>query len=163
MCERKLIEPMRKSHAADRDAELAGVGEIRKALATRRMFLHEEHLAFASVCRAPLPQTALERAKRAWPVFAWVPTLEFFQERDGVELGVGLQQRQEFGFPDCGQRIRARTPAARRALGRQRFEVFDSAGATLADARLRGSGRLRAGSTEAFASAATQKRPLVAT
>jgi hypothetical protein len=144
MRERKLIEPMRERLAGDRNAKLVGVGEIREALATRRMLLHEEDLAFAAVSSAPLPHTALERPKRTWPVFAWALALELLQERDGAEVRVGLQQRQKFGFPDLRQRIWASTPLTRRALRGERFEGFDSAGASLADTCLRGSGRLPA-------------------
>jgi hypothetical protein len=75
MRERKLIEQMGERLALDRDAESAGVGEIREPLATWWMFLREEYLTLAAVGSAPLAYAALERPKRSRPVFTWAAPL----------------------------------------------------------------------------------------
>jgi hypothetical protein len=85
------------------------------------MFLREEDLTLAAVGRAPLPDAALERPKRGRPIFTWPAPLQFLQQRHGIELRIGLQERQEFGLPDLRKRIRTRSPLPLRALRWERF------------------------------------------
>ena len=96
MRERKLIEPMCERDARDRDAQFAGVGEIRKALTTWRMFLSEKHFALSTVGSAPLPHPALKRAQSTWSVLAWIAALQLLEQRHGAQVRALPQQRKQF-------------------------------------------------------------------
>ncbi len=77
----ELIQPMTKSGASDRDADIVGYREIGKSLAARWMFLSKEHRATGSVLSAPVAYAALNRAHLPDRVLAGSPSLKFLKQR----------------------------------------------------------------------------------
>jgi hypothetical protein len=136
MRQRELVQPVREGYPADLHAELVGDGEVRQPEPARRVFLREVHVAFGAVHRAPLAQPPLQGAQHADAVVDGVAPLQLFEQRDGVELWVGLQQRDDFAVPHRGQRVLAGAPAARLTLRGQAVARFDAPRAALADGRL---------------------------
>ena len=114
--ERELVQPVVEALAIDDDVEIVGDGEVRQPKPAWRMFLREVDLAFGTVHGPPLPQPTLQGAKHALVIVAGMTTLQLFEQRHRVEFGVDLQQRNDFGVPDIGQRIVARSPAPLRPL-----------------------------------------------
>jgi hypothetical protein len=138
--ERELVDPVREGDAGDDHFEFVADGEVGQPEAARRMLLREEDLALGAVHGAPLADAALQGAQDRRAVLARIAPLQFLQQRDRVERGVGLQQRNDLAVPDRCQRISPGTPGPFFALGRQSVAVFDAPGTALADAGL-GCGR----------------------
>src|SRR5215471_21847719 len=55
----EVVEPMIERNASDAHPKLGGIGEIRQALLTRRMFLAKDHLPFGTMQRLPEADPAL--------------------------------------------------------------------------------------------------------
>ncbi len=108
----ELVQPVIEGDAVDHDAEVVGDGEVRQAEPARRMLLRKEDVALGAVHGSPLSQAPLQRAQHAGVVLAGMAALQFLQQRDGVQLRVGLQQRHDFGIPYGSQRVVARAPAS---------------------------------------------------
>ena len=96
MGEHELVETMVESRAFHDDVELVGHGEVGQPQAAWRMLLREVDLAFGAVRGPPLPQAALQGAKHALVIGAWMAALKLLEQRDGVELVVDTQQRDDF-------------------------------------------------------------------
>ena len=100
------------------------------------MFLGEVDLALGAVHGPPLAHAPLQGAQHVAAVVAGVTPLQLFEQRDGIELGVSLQQRDDLSVPNAAQRVVAGAPGAFRRLRGQRGAGFDAPGAALADAGL---------------------------
>jgi hypothetical protein len=105
---------MREGDARDRDAQLRGVREIDRRLATRRRHLLKVHFGFRSVQRAPVPESALERPHLAIPKLVRMLVPEELQDHLRFEhtFRVAPQQRLDLRGPDAGERVRPRSPIA---------------------------------------------------
>ena len=57
-------------------------------------------LALGAMRGPPLPHPTLRGAEHAFVVLARVATLQLFEQCDGVELDVDLQQWNDFGVPN---------------------------------------------------------------
>ena len=106
----KLVQAVSKRHASNLHVEFVCHGEVRYALASRRVFLRKVDLPFGSKLGTPQMDTALQGAQHACIPLAGIAALEFFEQGDGVEPGIGLQQRNDFAIPDRTERVFSGSP-----------------------------------------------------
>jgi hypothetical protein len=111
--EREVIEKMVERRAADADAEVAGVGEVRQAEAAWRMGLREHHLPLGAVHRAPVAHAPLQGAADPLAIGAGEGAVEFMQHRHRLEARRALQQGDDEALPDKHQRVLPRAPVPR--------------------------------------------------
>ena len=138
MRQRELVDPMWEGDAGDDHLELVADGEVRQPETARRVLLREEDLALGAMHGAPLAHAALQRAQDVRAVGTGVAALQFLQQRDRVEHGVGFEQRHDFAVPHRGQRVGSGAPCSFLALRGQGLAVFDAPGTAVADADLGG-------------------------
>ena len=86
----KLVQAVSKNCARNLHVELVCHGEVRNTLAPWRVFLGEVDLPLLPKLGAPQAYAALQGPQHAGVPPAGVATLEFFEQGDGVEPGIGL-------------------------------------------------------------------------
>jgi hypothetical protein len=96
--------------------KLVGHCEVRKALAPWWMFLGEVDLPLTTKPGTPQAYTPLQGAQPSAVPLTWVTALEFFEQGNGVESGIGLQQRDNLAVPDRNQRVFSGAPVPLGAL-----------------------------------------------
>ena len=106
---------MHEHDAADPHAELGRVREVDGGLPAWQVLLLEEHLLRRPVKGPPVPQAALQRPSLARNEPPWVALLQELEKRRPSKnsLFVGLEQRNDLGVPDLGERIGSRPPVPR--------------------------------------------------
>ena len=111
-------------------------------MATGRVLLSKVDLTLCPELGTPQAHAPLQGAQNARVPLAGVAALEFFEQGDGVEVNVGLQQRNDLAVPDQAKRVFSSTPVAFRALRRQALGLVDAPGAALTNACLGSGGDL---------------------
>ena len=129
---------MREWSARQGDAELAGVGEVREGLPAGRMLLPEDQLTIRSLGRPPLRDAPLQGAQMALTEAVGMPAPLLLQQAGRADMRNALEQPDEIGAPDLGERIGARPVLTRSPLARQDRVALDPSARSFADA---GAGR----------------------
>ena len=99
-----MIEPLIERRPGNGDAEFGEAGEIRKAEATWRMFLAEDHLLLRAFDRAPRTNPSLQRATYLAAELR-MSAAQLLQNGDRPQMGRGFQQRHNVRIPDVNQGI----------------------------------------------------------
>ena len=130
----EVVEPMRKRRAGDGDAELGRVGEVRQRHAARLRRLAEDHVA-CGPCRARQSRTRRSsvRRTRSSGKASGITHLQMAQQRDRLNGGVALEDRQQHRLPDRRERIGNGAPALGLALGGQARIGLDPAAGAFAE------------------------------
>ncbi len=108
----------------------------------------EEYLTLTAILNAPLTKPPLQRSQDARTIICRVSALQLFEQRCGVQVRSGDEQRHEVSRPDLAQRIDAGAPVPRRALRRQPRGLLDPASTALADRNFRRRCRTRHGAAD---------------
>ena len=111
-----MVQAVSECHAGNLYAQLIGHGEVRDALASRRVFLRKVDLALVAVLGAPQAHAALQGAQHTVVPLTGLATLQFFEQGHGIEPGIGLQQRDDLAVPHRTERILSGAPVALWAL-----------------------------------------------
>jgi len=108
----EVIEALVEKLAGDGDCEIGDLGEVGQPHAAGRMLLAENHLAIRAVHRPPGPDASLQGSphSREKPGMS---AQQLVENADRPQSGRGFQQRQDFAFPNAGERI-GPPPFARR-------------------------------------------------
>ena len=85
-----MVQAVRKDCARNLHVELVCHGEVGDALAPWRVFLGEVDLPLNSILGTPQAYAALQRAQHTAVPLTGVAALEFFEQGDGIEPGIGL-------------------------------------------------------------------------
>ena len=136
----EVVQDVDERLAGDGDTQLGHRGEVRQAAVAGGVVLGEEHFLAWPFQGPPLPDVALQGAQHTIGVVIRVVVLQLAQQRDGHQVRRTLEQRNDLGVPDRGERIDARAPVTTGCLRRQRGGTINAARAALADAGL-GSGQ----------------------
>ena len=148
----EVVEPMVQRDAADRDAEPAGVGEVREAETARLVLLSEDDVLLRSGQGAPGPHTPFQRAPDARADLGMAAP-DLLENRNGADTGRRLQNRQDLGLPYLGQRIGPATAAGLALLRGQTRIVLDAKAGRRREAGLGG------GNVSAVALSVTHVQP----
>ena len=108
----KLVQAVSKHHAGNLHVQFIGHREVRDALAAWWMLLCKVDLALAAEPGTPQAYAPLQGAQHAGVPLTGVAALEFFEQGDGVESGIGLQQRDDLAVPDRFQRVFSGAPVS---------------------------------------------------
>ena len=112
----EVVQAVLEHDACHRDAQVAHLREVGQSHAAGFVRLPENHLSVLPVQRAPGPDAALERAANArGELRVTAPQLVEYRHRPNA--GRGLQQRDDLGVEDVGERVGS-APLARRLLDR---------------------------------------------
>ena len=136
--ESKLVQAVGKHHAANLHLQIIGHREVSEAQASWRMFLRKVDLPLIAEPGTPQAYAQLQGAQHAAVPLAGIATLQLFEQGDGVESGVGLQQGFDLTVPDRFKGVLAGAPVPGRTLRRQTLRLFYTPRASLADARFGG-------------------------
>src|SRR5215471_19674326 len=143
----EVVEPMIERNASDAHPKPRGIGEIRQALLTRRMFLAKDHLPLGTMQRLPEADPALQRATQIIGE-PGVAALHLAQHGDRPQSWAGLEHRYDLAVPVLCQWIGTPTPTRCSLLrGHSRIGIEPPA-CTGAEASFGCSGLAAMGSTE---------------
>ena len=106
----KLVHAVSKHHAGNLHFQFISHGEVRDALASRWEFLGKVDLPLGSKLGTPQAHASLQSPQRACVPLAGIAALEFFEQGDGVEPGIGLQQWDDLAVPNRTQRVLSDAP-----------------------------------------------------
>ena len=123
---------MRERHAGNLHVQLISCGEVRDALASWGVFLGKVDLPLDAKLGPLQTDALLQRAQHTAVLLTGVAALEFFEQGDGIEPGIGLQQRDHFTVPNRTQWFFSGAPGSCGTLGRQALRNFITTGASLA-------------------------------
>src|SRR5665647_2699727 len=112
----ELIQAVSKHHAGNLHVQFIRYGEVRDALAPRWVFLRKVDLPLDSKLGPPQAYAPLQGPEHAGVPLTGITALEFFEQGDGVEPGIGLQQRDDLAVPNRTQRVFSGTPVPLGAL-----------------------------------------------
>jgi len=98
--------------------ERIGHREVQQTLSPRRGFLGEVDVGLGAELGAPQAHTAIPQAR--------VAAFQFFEQGDGFELGIGIQQRDSLAIPHRTQRAWPGAPVARWPLRREVLCVMNA-------------------------------------
>lgn len=129
----KLVQAVGKRRAGNLHVQFISHGEVRDALASRWVFLRKVDLPLDSKLGTPQAYAALQGPQHTAVPLTRIAALEFFKQRDGVESGISLQQRNDLAVPDRAQRVFSGTPVPLWVLRGQTLRVFNTRGASLDD------------------------------
>jgi hypothetical protein len=111
--EPEVIEQMGERHPGEGNAEPAAVGEIRKRLQARRMFLAKDQLPFRPLGRPPMRHPTLQRAQHPVGIACRMATLQFFEQRRRSQTRHGGEHGYQLLAPNLGEGILAGAIAPR--------------------------------------------------
>jgi hypothetical protein len=110
----EMVEPVVEPNTGDGDGKFRGIGEVRQALLTGRMFLPEDHIPLRTVQRLPQAHAALQRAAQLSGELGMAP-LHLKQHTDRPQSRCGPQHRHDLALPEARERVRT-APATWRAV-----------------------------------------------
>ena len=103
---------MSKRHAGNLHFQLISHGEVQDAMASWRVFPGKVDLPLDAKLGPPKADAALQRAQHTAVPLAGIAALEFFEQGDGVEPGIGLQQWHDLAVLNRTQRVFSGTPSS---------------------------------------------------
>jgi hypothetical protein len=112
----KIDTAVSKHHANNLHVQLTRHREVRDTLASWRVLLGEIDLALSTKLGTPQAHAALHGAQHAGVPLAGIAALEFFEQSDSVESGIGWQPGDDLAGPNRTQRVFSGAPVALGAL-----------------------------------------------
>jgi len=124
--EHPLEQQVRERLALDRDAQIAGVGEVECAFTARDRRLLEVRLLVRPVLRAPVPHPPLQGPQLAGLKAARIPVAQPLEQRQGLQPPVLVrgQPRHDIRRPDLGEGVRTGPPRPGRCARRRQRTVL---------------------------------------
>ena len=116
MSQGKLVQAVRERHARNLHVQLISHGEVRDALASWGVLLRKVDLPLDAKLGPLQTDALLQRAQHTAVLLTGVAALEFFEQGDGVEPGIGLQQWDDLAVPNRTQRVFSGAPVPRGSL-----------------------------------------------
>jgi len=145
--ETEVVQTVIQCDAQHRDAQIAHLGEVREPHAAGFVHLAEHHLPFLAIQSAPSADAAFEGATNAGVEFGVAPP-QLVEYRHRPDARSCLEQRNDLGLEDIGQRIGPAACARRLLVRRQPRVMPEAVGRGNADSSLRRRRRQRLGELE---------------